>query len=177
MPTKDKKTPAAKKPKKSKAAKEEKIEKQVAKASEAKAETKSEPKKETGRYFYAVGKRKTAVAQVKLYPESGENSKIEINQREMKNYFSIPRLINTVNYPLEATGLGKAAVLAKVSGGGIAAQAEAVRLGISRALIEFNPDFRKVLKSLGFLKRDSRKVERKKPGLKKARRAPQWAKR
>jgi len=131
----------------------------------------------TGKYFYAVGRRKTAVAQVKLYPESGSGKKLLVNNREPEKYFSLMRLKNMIYEPFAVTSQeGKFDMSAKVFGGGLSAQAEALRLGISRALIIFDPELRKVLKSLGYLRRDARIVERKKPGLKKARRAPQWAK-
>lgn len=132
----------------------------------------------SGRYFYAVGRRKTAIAQVRIYPVDTQERGVVINQKKLEEYFSIARLRNVVKTPLSSVGQEeKFDVSVVVSGGGINSQAEAVRLGISKALVEFDENFRKVLRSLGLLTRDSRVVERKKPGLKKARRAPQWSKR
>lgn len=130
------------------------------------------------RYFYAVGKRKTAIATVRIYPSDKAEAEVTVNDRTFENYFSIPRLRDLVKEPLALAGAdAKFDVSAKVRGGGTNAQAEAIRLGISRALVEFNPELRKSLRDNGLLTRDSRIVERKKPGLRKARRAPQWAKR
>ncbi len=145
---------------------------------------KTTPKKKTvakksDKYFYAVGRRKTSVAQVRILPndKAGDNDLI-VNDRKMKEYFPDESLQSTFVAPLTESGmLEKFGVSVVVKGGGISSQAEAIRLGIARALIKFDGDLRAVLKSHGFLKRDARKVERKKPGLKKARRAPQWAKR
>ena len=129
-------------------------------------------------YFYGLGKRKTAVAQVRLYSDKSGKGEISVNSRDYKEYFSLERLQKSVSSPLAVVSLEKNfSVKAKVSGGGINAQAEATRLGISRALVKSNEDLRKSLKAEGYLTRDSRKVERKKPGKKKARRSPQWAKR
>lgn len=142
------------------------------------AEKKKSDKKST-KYFYAVGRRKTSVAQVRIFPkdDAGENDLI-VNGRKMREYFSVESLQTDFAGPLKESGMqDKFMVSVLVRGGGIRGQAEAARLGIARALIKFNGDLRAVLKANGFLTRDSRKVERKKPGLKKARRAPQWAKR
>lgn len=189
MPTKilKKKTvsaPAKKKTAVKKVAKEKEIVEKVEMQKEKKviekvvAEKNPESVKAKVRYFYAIGKRKTAVAQVKIYPQTKAEKDIVINGKNKNDYFGIMRLQNIVSAPLVASGQeGKFEVVAKVFGGGNSAQAEAIRLGISRALIIYEPGFRKSLKSLGYLRRDARKVERKKPGLKKARRAPQWAKR
>lgn len=132
-----------------------------------------------GTYFYGVGKRKTAVAQVKVYPsEKASESNFSVNNRNFSDYFQTANLQNVIKAPIVAIGQdGKFVLEIKVVGGGISAQAEAIRLGIARALIKLDSSFRKALKDLGFLTRDSRVVERKKPGLKKARRSPQWAKR
>jgi len=119
--------------------------------------------------FTAIGRRKTAIARVKLV--SGEG-KFTINEKEIAN----PSRIYTE--PLKLTGYDKQVdCFIKVSGGGLVAQEGAIRLGISRALDKFNPDLHKTLKVEGFLTRDPRMKERKKPGLKGARKAPQWAKR
>ena len=135
--------------------------------------------KKTDKYFYAVGRRKTYQAQVRIIPKSksGEGE-LTVNGRKMNEYFPDESLQSTFTDPLRETGMQESFdVSAKVRGGGISSQAEAIRLGIARALIKFDEQLRAVLKSNGFLKRDARKVERKKPGLKKARRAPQWSKR
>jgi len=130
------------------------------------------------RYFYGLGKRKTAIAQVRIYVAGKEEKGVSVNERSFEKYFPIARLRDLIKSPLSLAGAeAKFDVSAKVHGGGVNAQAEAIRLGISRALIEFNPELRKSLRDNGFLTRDSRIVERKKPGLRKARRAPQWAKR
>lgn len=136
-----------------------------------------EEKTEAGKYFYAVGKRKTAIAQVRIYP-TDTPSDVLINDKKLEAYFSVERFANTVKSALTSVGLQeKFNITVKVAGGGINAQAEAIRLGVSRALIKFDETLRKVLKAEGFLTRDARVVERKKPGLKKARKSPQWAKR
>lgn len=137
-----------------------------------------EPKKKRVRrsYLYAVGRRKKAIARTRLF-KKGEG-KIIVNEKEYNKYFPTTQLQKNVIQPLEAIGMLKDFNFSiKVQGGGDKGQAEAVRHGISRALILFDKDLRKTLKPLGFLKRDPRRKERKKPGLKRARRAPQWAKR
>jgi len=132
----------------------------------------------SGEYFYAIGKRKTAVAQIRIYPSKKEEKKVIVNGKDLKEYLPLKRLQDVVVSPFATCGQAdKFDVSVKVDGGGINAQADAMRLGVSRALIVFNPDFRKSLKVVGFLTRDARKVERKKPGKKKARKSPQWAKR
>lgn len=156
--------------------------KKVAKVKESSKDDKAKAKKAavfSGDYFYGLGKRKTSVAQVKIYPvEKSGNKSVIINGRDLEEYFTIDRNQACIKDPFDKTGLGGAfGVLAKVSGGGVNAQAEAIRLAISRAIVKSDEAHRKVLKSLGFLTRDPRAVERKKPGLKKARRSPQWAKR
>jgi len=138
----------------------------------------SQEKGPTGKYFYSIGKRKTAVAQVRIYPVNKAIDDGSCNGKKISDYFTIMRLRDLIKSPLVNTGNEeKFDMNIKVSGGGINSQAEAIRLGISRALVKYEPSLRKQLKDLGFLTRDSRIVERKKPGLKKARRAPQWAKR
>lgn len=127
-------------------------------------------------YLYAVGKRKTSIAQVRVY-KKGEG-KFIVNEKEMKKYFPTAELQERAMSPLELVGqTDKLDVTVKVLGGGSTGQAEAVRHGISRALLLLNPNFRKPLKKAGYLTRDARKKERKKPGLKKARKSPQWKKR
>lgn len=130
------------------------------------------------KYFYATGRRKTAVAKVRVY-EKGEKPGVFVNDLDLGKYFDENKtLIEKVNAPLDLFELtSKYTVTVKVLGGGIAGQAEAIRLGISRALLKIKEDFKKDLKVHGYLTRDPREVERKKPGLKKARRAPQWKKR
>jgi small subunit ribosomal protein S9 len=129
-----------------------------------------------GSFIPAVGRRKTAIARVRLI-KNGKGI-ITVNGKPYDKYFTVYELRNAVTSPLETVGQSDAVdVSAFVAGGGIHGQAEAVRHGISRALIILNPTFRKSLKKLGYLTRDARKKERKKFGLKKARRAPQWSKR
>ena len=131
------------------------------------------------RYFEAVGRRKEATARVRLYTKSeGIKDGIEINGRSYKEYFPILEFQKIVEAPLEKMKvLGRFGVTVKVKGGGIRGQAEAIRLGIARALVKFNPEYKKRLRRAGYLTVDARKVERKKYGKKKARRAPQWQKR
>lgn len=125
--------------------------------------------------LYATGRRKTAIARV--WVESG-NGDININQRTPEEYFRRLASSNVVRQPLERTRLlGKVNVTASVRGGGLAGQASAVRLGISRALAGVNPEYRGLLKTAGFLTRDARAVERKKYGLHKARKRHQFSKR
>lgn len=140
----------------------------------AKKETTKEPKL-SGRYVEGVGRRKTAVARVRIVKGGG---KFVINERELGAYFGTPRLRDAALAPISVLKLGKDFdISARVKGGGIKAQAEAVRHGLARALVKFNDGLKKQLRGFGFLTRDSRMVERKKYGLKKARRAPQWQKR
>jgi small subunit ribosomal protein S9 len=127
------------------------------------------------KYYEGIGRRKSAVARVRLYTKKKD---ITVNGRDYKNYFSILRHQKELESPFEKMNCpGKFGASIQVSGGGINAQAEAIRLGISRAMVGFNLDFKKRLRRAGYLTRDARKVERKKYGLKKARRAPQWSKR
>ncbi len=129
------------------------------------------------KYFEAVGRRKTATARVRIFPDD-PNKEIIINEKKLTDYFPYFEWQKIVKSPLELVDcLGKLKVQVKVRGGGIKAQAEATRHGISRALVLFNPEFTKKLKKAGFLTRDPRMKERKKFGLKRARRAPQWQKR
>ena len=132
--------------------------------------------KRAGRYFEAVGRRKTAVARIRL--QNLGSGEFLVNDKPLEKYFPVSELQQIAKESLAKMGcLGKFKVLAKVRGGGLHAQAEAVRHGISRVLVKFDSNFRKVLKKSGFLTRDSRMRERKKFGLKRARRAPQWQKR
>ena len=142
------------------------------KVKKPKAEIKLKPE----RYFEAVGRRKRAVARVRLFTR-GEK-KFLVNEKPFDVYFPILKLQETANVALKKMKcLDRFRVSIKVKGGGLHAQAEAVRQGIARALVLFNPDFRKRLKKVGYLTRDARMRERKKFGLKRARRAPQWQKR
>ena len=128
------------------------------------------------KYIEAVGRRKTAVARVRITPSS--KAGYVINGKSLSDYFDHADLIGKVEAPFkEAELTGKYEVSVKVLGGGINSQAEAIRLGISRCLIKEDLELRKPLKKLGFLKRDPRSKERKKPGLRKARKRPQWSKR
>ncbi|MBI3588985.1 MAG: 30S ribosomal protein S9 [Candidatus Liptonbacteria bacterium] len=127
------------------------------------------------RYFGAVGRRKTAIARVRV--TSGHGS-FYVNEKEIGQYFQSPELSEVARHPLKNLKLGdKFNVSAHVSGGGLRSQTEAIRHGLARALILLDPELKKRLRVFGFLTRDSRMVERKKYGLKKARRAPQWKKR
>ncbi|NOS67154.1 MAG: 30S ribosomal protein S9 [Candidatus Peribacteraceae bacterium] len=130
----------------------------------------------TRSYLAGLGKRKTARARVKLYQEgSGE---VTINGMKMKEYFAAGFQTENALAPLTIAGVAKTVdIEARVSGGGKAGQSDAVRHGISRALLLLNADYRPDLKRAGFLRRDARIKERKKPGLKRARRAPQFSKR
>ena len=125
--------------------------------------------------FNAVGRRKSAVARVRLVPGEG---KIMINKRDIDDYFGLETLKMTVRQPLTLTNVGGSFdVLVNVHGGGLSGQAGAIRHGVSRALCKANPELRAALKKAGFLTRDPRMKERKKYGLKAARRAPQFSKR
>lgn len=133
--------------------------------------------KKVKKYFEAVGRRKTSVARVRI-TEGEKDNKIIINGKDKADYLNTPEFVEVVTSPLRATGTEEAvSISVKTTGGGIRGQAEAIRLGISRALIKLNGDFNQTLRDLDYLKRDPRRKERKKPGLKKARRSPQWAKR
>ena len=127
-------------------------------------------------YAYGTGRRKSSTARVHLIPNG--TGAITINGRDIDDYFGLETLKLIVRQPLVATeNLGKFDVEATVTGGGVTGQAGAIRHGIARALLEVNPEYRTVLKQAGFLTRDPRMKERKKYGLKAARRAPQFSKR
>ena len=127
------------------------------------------------RYYYGLGRRKEAVASVRLYPGSGEMS---VNEGPAGEYFNNDTLISVIQQPLALSGQSKKfRISLMVKGGGKRGQAEAARLAISRALQEVSVDLRPSLKKAGFLTRDPREKERKKPGLKRARKAPQFSKR
>ena len=126
--------------------------------------------------MYGTGRRKSSVARVHLFP-NGTGS-ITINGRDIDEYFGLETLKMVVRQPLNTTGtMGKVDIVATVTGGGVTGQAGALRHGIARALLEMDPEFRPALKAAGFLTRDPRMKERKKYGLKAARRAPQFSKR
>lgn len=126
-------------------------------------------------YFYGCGKRKTSIAQVKVY--QGGSGEVLVNGMKMKEYLHGIQVENALA-PLAITGQkGSVTIEVKVLGGGKSSQSDAIRHGISRALLLINPEFRGDLKRAGFLRRDARIKERKKPGLKRARRAPQFSKR
>ncbi|MBU1992699.1 MAG: 30S ribosomal protein S9 [Patescibacteria group bacterium] len=127
-------------------------------------------------YFYANGKRKTSVARVRIYTKG--KGDITINEKPIEQYCKVFTQKGTILSPLKLTGhLKDFDITVKVTGGGQMSQSEAVRHGIAKALIEYNLELRPTLKRAGMLTRDSRIKERKKFGLKRARRAPQWCKR
>jgi small subunit ribosomal protein S9 len=133
-------------------------------------------KGEASRYTEAIGRRKTAAARVRLTPAS--RNTVTVNTKTLNSYFKTEALQKTVKDAFAISGTAERySVSARVEGGGQHAQAEAVRHGISRALVAIDPELRKPLKKAGYLKRDPRSKERKKFGLRKARRAPQWSKR
>lgn len=140
------------------------------------AERKTKEKKEAKeRYVEGIGRRKKAVARVRIYEKK---TGVEINGKSLESYFPTTRLQRRAMAAIDgAKATDKVGVTARVTGGGPSGQADAMRLGLARALILKNPDLRKRFKRLGLLTRDARMVERKKYGLKKARRAPQWKKR
>jgi len=132
--------------------------------------------KTVARYIEAVGRRKTSTARVRI--TEGSKQSVVVNDKDVPTYFPTADLQNIIAEAIEKSKVaGKFAITVKVIGGGIHSQAEAVRHGLSRALVTFDEETRKRLKKLGFLKRDPRMKERRKFGLKKARKAPQWSKR
>jgi len=139
---------------------------------EAKAE---KPQAAKARYIFATGRRKTAVANVRLFEGQGESS---VNHKPLEKYFNYRFYLEEVAKPFDLTGLTKQYhYTAQILGGGMHSQAGALKHGLATALGTISPEIRKVLKKNGLLTRDDRKKERKKPGLKRARRSPQWAKR
>lgn len=136
----------------------------------------AEEKKARAPFLRAVGRRKESVARIKLFKNG--KGQATVNGKDIKQYFGADVLVETALGALTGVNqLKKLDLSAKVSGGGLHGQAEAIRLGTARALLQLNPVFKKNLRKAGFLTRDPRMKERKKPGLKKARRAPQWSKR
>lgn len=138
-------------------------------------------KEQRNKYFEAVGRRKTSTARVRLYPvkiSAPNGEEITVNKKPFEKYFFLPKHQKLVLKPFEAVkDKTRFNFSALIKGGGISSQAEALRHGISRALIKYDPQLKKTLKTYGFLKRDPRAKERRKFGLKKARKAPQWSKR
>jgi small subunit ribosomal protein S9 len=127
------------------------------------------------RYYYGTGRRKESVAQVRLYPGTGS---MVVNGKPAEQYFSREFDLFQAKGPLQATGMTERfSVMVRVTGGGVTGQSEAVRHGVARALLEADPELRPTLRKGGFLTRDPRIKERKKPGLKRARKAPQYTKR
>jgi small subunit ribosomal protein S9 len=131
---------------------------------------------EEKRYYQGTGRRKTSVARVRLYPGNGE---FVVNNKPAEDYFTTREMLQReIHSPLELTEtMGNFNILVRVRGGGIASQANAVRHALSRALLDANQEFRPTLKKAGFLTRDARAKERKKVGLKRARKRPQYTKR
>lgn len=132
------------------------------------------PAHKAARYIEAVGRRKTAIARVRISTGKGV---VTVNGKDLKHYFVLPRLAAAAKSPLDQLKIEDLDVSVHVSGGGIHAQAGAIRLGLSRAIVLKDADWKPRLRTMGFMTRDSRMVERKKYGKKKARRSPQWAKR
>lgn len=157
--------------------KSDKIEQEAEQAQTEAAESKltaEEKAAKTNKYYEAVGRRKTATARVRIYTKG---SGWVVNDKNINEYFS-ENLINEIEAPLKKMkSLEKFRISIMVKGGGIRGQAEAIRHGVARALVVFNADFKKRLKRAGYIKRDPRRKERKKYGLKKSRKAPRWAKR
>ncbi len=132
--------------------------------------------KETNRYIEAVGRRKTSIARVRITPDS--KASFLINDLPVAEFIKVKELQQIAVEPLEQEGVdSKFKITVLVKGGGIASQADAIRLGVARALIDYKIELRGTMKKAGFLKRDPRVKERRKFGLKKARKAPQWSKR
>lgn len=129
-----------------------------------------------GRYFYALGRRKESIARVRIFTNG--SGVMRVNNREMESYFPFFEHQKIVTSPFRQVGQeGKLDVVIQVLGGGLKGQAESILLALSRALVKLNPNYHKALKKVGFLTRDARMKERKKPGLKSARVREQWRKR
>ncbi|MBU0614001.1 30S ribosomal protein S9 [Patescibacteria group bacterium] len=127
-------------------------------------------------YFKAIGRRKTAIAQVRLYPNG--SGKVTVNGKDLREYLNGETVVGLALAPLKEVGMSETAdVTVRAVGGGMRGQAEAIQLGIARALVKFNDELKKTLRSQDFVTRDPRKKERKKFGLRGARRARQWRKR
>ena len=130
--------------------------------------------KET-KYIEAIGRRKTSIARVRITPAA--KTSFKVNEKDMASYFPTAELRKIVEDAIEKTKLGKFSISVRIKGGGTHSQAEAVRHGIARALVKHDESSKSKLKAAGFLKRDPRAKERRKFGLKKARKSPQWSKR
>jgi len=166
---------AAKKPRAAAPKKTEEVVAQMAVTDTVVVPEIGKPTLEKGKYVFATGRRKTAIANVRLFSGKGE---VLVNKKPFETYFFAQINRDAATKPLQLTGLANDFYfVASVNGGGILAQAQAVQHGIAQALGSLGDDIRKVLKKNGMLTRDDRKKERKKPGLKGARRSPQWAKR
>lgn len=130
----------------------------------------------SAQYYEGIGRRKSASARVRLFP--GGTGKFVVNERPVEEYLPRPNDMEILNEPLEAVGqLTSYDISVHVNGGGVSGQRDAIKLGIARALLKIDPDLRGLLKSRGLLTRDARVKERKKPGLKRARKAPTFTKR
>ncbi len=180
MPREISTTKTTKKSVKPKAKKEATSRKTVKEAGAKKTAKPAAPKaplkKKVAAYTEAVGRRKTAVARVRISP--GKEKTFSINGKDFQEYFPVSEVRKTIVAPLDLFGdAEKFNIFVKVKGGGYNAQAEAIRHGLARVMIKIDADYKKPLKKTGFLTRDSRMRERKKFGLKRARRAPQWSKR
>lgn len=130
-----------------------------------------------GEYVEAVGRRKTSTARVRIFKSEKNGVELIVNDKPFEKYFPLGNLQRIVKSPFDKIGISDIKATIKVLGGGISSQAQAIRHGIARALVVADEELRKKIKKFGFLTRDPRAVERKKYGLKKARRAPQWSKR
>ena len=129
------------------------------------------------KYYAGIGRRKRATARVRIYPESETTGTFTVNGKDVKDYFDRFGDVQTLTGPLEDTEMGNMDVTVQVLGGGVTGQTAAVRLGIARALVKYNEEYRAQLRPGGHLTRDPRVKERKKPGLKRARKAPTYTKR
>ncbi len=138
------------------------------------AKTKLENKKDY--YIEGIGRRKTSTARVRIYPNQEGKDDFEVNEKDIKDYFPMKKHTDTALAPFDVVDR-RFKVTVQTKGGGLSGQSEAIRLGLSRALVEFNEEWKKRLKMEGYLTRDSRMKERKKPGLRSARRPQQWRKR
>jgi small subunit ribosomal protein S9 len=138
--------------------------------------TKDKQKISSTHYIEAIGRRKNAIARVRIF--TGSKNAYKINDRTLEDYFPVNETQNNIKKVFEVVDIPeKFDVSVHVKGGGVSAQSDAILLGIARSLILFDPELRDTLKKEGYLKRDARVKERKKPGLKKARKASQWSKR
>ena len=180
MPKKDTKKKTIKKKGRKTAKKTPVKKKAVKKKPEKKKKEQKKPAPKKLKYIESIGRRKTSIARVRFYRTTKEKGVFLVNKKDVKDYFKELELINTVEAPIQKTDgkilkRGKIEILLK--GGGRRGQADAAQLGIARIILEDNPKLKTIIKSHGFLTRDPRKKERKKFGLKKARKAPQWQKR